>query len=133
MDARDPPDAAIGFAFEAALLRDVRLHAVHAWRLPSFAIELPFGVSAEDRAAWEDHEVQLLADALRPWRARHPEVRALEDVVLFAPEHALILRSASAALVAAGQRAGSRVGSRAGSVTRALLRDSACPVAVVPG
>ncbi|MEH0637818.1 hypothetical protein QBA35_31670 [Streptomyces bottropensis] len=77
--------------------------------------------------------MQLLADALRPWRARHPEVRVLEDVVLFAPEHALILRSASAALVAAGQRVGSRVGSRAGSVTRALLRDSACPVAMVPG
>ncbi|MFD9043359.1 universal stress protein [Streptomyces bottropensis] len=89
----------------------------------------PLRLRTEDRGAWEDHEVQLLADALRPWRARHPEVRALEDVVLFAPEHALILRSASAALVVAGQRAGSR----AGSVTRALLRDSACPVTVVPG
>ncbi|MFD9112689.1 adenine nucleotide alpha hydrolase family protein [Streptomyces bottropensis] len=55
------------------MLRDVRLHAVHAWRLPSSATELPFGVPTEDRGAWEDHEVQLLADALRPWRARHPE------------------------------------------------------------
>ncbi|MFD9137329.1 hypothetical protein ACFVZA_33910 [Streptomyces bottropensis] len=44
VDARDPADAAIGFAFEAALLRDVRLHAVHAWRLPSSDAELPFGV-----------------------------------------------------------------------------------------
>lgn len=72
--------------------------------------------------------MQLLADALRPWRARYLEVRVLEDVVLFTPEHALIRRSASAALVVIGQRAGSR----AGSVTRALLRESSCPVAVVP-
>lgn len=69
--------------------------------------------------------MQLLADALRPWRARYLEVRVLEDVVLFTPEHALIRRSASAALVVIGQRAG--------SVTRALLRESSCPVAVFLG
>jgi len=128
LDARDPADAAIDFAFETAQLRDVRLHAVHAWRLPSCAAELPFGIPEEDRGTWEDHEVQLLADVLRPWRAKYPEVRVLEDVVLLAPEHALIHRSASAALVVVGRRADSR----AGSVARALLRDSECPVAVVP-
>ncbi|MFF7129282.1 hypothetical protein [Streptomyces sp. NPDC008240] len=45
----------------------VRLHALHAWELPSCAAGLPFGVPEDDRATWEDHEVQLLADALRPW------------------------------------------------------------------
>lgn len=68
IDARDPADGALAFAFEAARLHRVRLHAVHAWRLPAEANALPFAVPEEDRARWEDQEVQLLSDALRPWR-----------------------------------------------------------------
>ena len=128
VDARDPAAAAIDFAFETALTTHVRLHAVHAWSLPSCAAELPFGIPEEDRGAWEDHEVQLLADVLRPWLAKYPGVRVLEDIVLFAPELALIRKSASAALVVVGRRAGSG----SAGITQALLRDAECPVAVVP-
>ncbi|MEV0414903.1 universal stress protein [Streptomyces sp. NPDC050448] len=66
VDARRPSDAAVDFAFDAARVRDARMHAVHAWELPSEAAELPFAIPEEDRAAREDHEVQLLTDALRP-------------------------------------------------------------------
>lgn len=128
VDAREPAAAAIDFAFETALTRHVRLRAVHAWRLPSCAAELPFGIPEEDRGAWEDHEVQLLADVLRPWRATYPGVRVLEDVVLFTPAHALIRNSASATLVVVGRRAGNG----SAGITWALLRDAECPVAVVP-
>ncbi|MFF7640173.1 hypothetical protein [Streptomyces canus] len=58
----------------------MRLCAVHAWRFPSCAAELPFGVPEEDRAAWADHEVRRPSDALMPWRERYPDVAVLEDV-----------------------------------------------------
>ncbi|MFF0097165.1 universal stress protein [Streptomyces canus] len=80
VDAREPAQAAVGFAFDMARMRGVRLRAVHSWRFPSCAAELPFGVPEEDRATWEDHEVQLLADALRPWREKHSDVHVLEGL-----------------------------------------------------
>ena len=128
VDAREPAAKAVEFAFETARLWGVRLRTVHAWRLPSCAAELPYGVPEEDRGAWEDQEVQLLADALRPWREKYPEVRVLEDVRLFTAAHALIQRSADAALVVVGRSPGAGPGVTA----RALLRESMCPVAVVP-
>ncbi|MER7576668.1 universal stress protein [Streptomyces sp. NPDC126514] len=128
VDARDPAGGALDFAFDTARLWGVRLRAVHAWWFPSCAAELPFGVPEEDRATWEDHEVQLLADALRRWREKYPEVRVLEDVRLFTPPHALLQLSASAGLVVVGR--GSR--GEPGPTVRALLPESLCPVAVVP-
>jgi nucleotide-binding universal stress UspA family protein len=128
VNAREPAEAAVDFAFDAARVRGVRLRAVHAWRFPSCAAELPFVVPEEDRGAWEDHEVQLLADVLRPWREKYPQVPVLEDVRLLPPAQALLQRSASAGLVVVGRRPGGAPG----AVTRVLLRESLCPVAVVP-
>ncbi|WP_328785254.1 universal stress protein [Streptomyces canus] len=128
VDAREPAQAAVGFAFDTARVRGVRLRAVHSWRFPSCAAELRFGVPEEDRATWEDHEVQLLADALRPWREKHSDVHVLEDVRLLPPAQALSRRSASAGLVVVG-RSSER---EPGPTLRALLTESLCPVAVVP-
>ncbi|WP_406154994.1 universal stress protein [Streptomyces canus] len=128
VDAREPARAAVDFAFDTARMRGVRLRAVYAWRFPSCAAELPFGVPEEDRAAWEDHEVQLLSDALRPWREKHSDVHVLEDVRLLPPAQALSRRSASAALVVVG-RSQER---EPGPTLRALLTEALCPVAVVP-
>lgn len=129
VDAREPAQGAIDFAFVTARLRGVLLHAVHAWRLPSCAAELPFGVPEEDRGGWEDDEVQLLSDVLRPWREKYPEVPVLEDVRLLTPARALVQRSASAGLLVVGREPGA---DEPGPVTRVLLRESRCPVAVVP-
>ncbi|MFJ4200834.1 universal stress protein [Streptomyces sviceus] len=128
VNAREPAEAAVDFAFDTARVRGVRLRAVHAWRFPSCAAELPFGIPEEDRQAWEDHEVQLLADVLRPWREKYPQVPVLEDVRLLPPAQALVQRSASAGLVVMGRRPGGAPG----AVTRVLLRESLCPVAIVP-
>jgi nucleotide-binding universal stress UspA family protein len=127
VNAQDPAEAAVDFAFDTARLWGVRLRAVHAWRFPSCAAELPFGVPEEDRGAWEDQEVQLLADTLRPWREKYPHVPVLEDVRLLPPAQALVQRSANAGLVVVGRQPGGG----SGAVTRALLRDSLCPVAFV--
>jgi nucleotide-binding universal stress UspA family protein len=128
VDARDPAGAVIDFAFDCARVRGARLHVVHAWALPPRAAELPFGIPEEDRGAWEDEEVQVLADALRPWREKYREVDVLEDVLLFPPAEALLHHCASAALVVLGRRPGTAWG----HVSRVLLRESPCPVAVVP-
>ena len=126
VDVRAPASGALGFAFEAARLRGARLHAVYAWKLPPSATVSPWPVLEEDRATWEDHEVQLLSDALRPWRAKYPDVDVLEDVVLFTPVEALAHASESAELVVVGRHSGSS------ATVRELLEHCRCPVAVVP-
>ncbi|MBO1330244.1 universal stress protein [Streptomyces sp. VRA16 Mangrove soil] len=90
LDARRPAHGALGFAFERARLLGARLRAVHAWSPPGDAArERPFPVPEADRARWEDQEVQALSDALRPWRARYPDVRVVPDVVRFTADEAL--------------------------------------------
>ncbi|MFF7842198.1 universal stress protein [Streptomyces ossamyceticus] len=129
IDARDPVGSAVDFAFDCARARGVRLRAVHAWALPpSASAEWPFAVPERDRATWEDHEVQVLADALRPWRERYPDVPVLEDVVLLSPVQALAHHAAGAALVVVG----SAPGPRSRATVHALLNEAVCPVAVVP-
>ncbi|MFF4350057.1 universal stress protein [Streptomyces sp. NPDC001530] len=128
VDAHDPAEAAIDFAFDTARIRGARLHVLHAWALPPRAADFPFGIPEEDRATWEDHEVQLLSDVLRPWRGKYPEVEVLEDVVLFTPAQALIRDSAHAGLVVVGRRSRSEPS----SVVQKLLRHAKCPVTVVP-
>ncbi|MFJ8936565.1 universal stress protein [Streptomyces sp. NPDC102365] len=130
VDARDPAAGALGFAFDTARLRQARLRAVHAWSLPPAAAELPFRVPEKDRATWEDHEVQLLSDVLRPWREKYPTVPVLEDVVLFSPTEALLRDPDNAELVVVG-RGRPAVNGLSGTVD-ALLRSTGSPVAVVP-
>ncbi|OLZ73689.1 hypothetical protein AV521_04735 [Streptomyces sp. IMTB 2501] len=127
IDARHPAERAVGFAFAAAQVRGVRLHAVHAWKLPSCATPLPFGIPEEDRATWEDHEMQLLADALRPWQKKYPRVAVLEDVVLLSPFDALVHHAERATLLVVGRGSGGDPG-----LVQALLREARCPVAIVP-
>ncbi|MFK0160589.1 universal stress protein [Streptomyces sp. NPDC090493] len=130
VDARDPAPAAIDFAFGCARVRGgSRLHAVHAWQLPPDAPRLPFGLPEVDRATWEDQEVQLLADVLRPWRAKYAEVQVLEDVRLFTPAEAVLRCSTHTALSVIGRS--SRTAGW-GAVTQSLLAGTTCPVAVVP-
>ncbi|QWA25704.1 universal stress protein [Streptomyces osmaniensis] len=124
IDARDPASGAVGLAFEAARSRGVRLHAVHAWAPPAQAAERPFPALEEDRAIWEDDEVQRLSDALGSWRGKYPEVDVLADVVLLAPEVALAHAAGNSGLVVAGRRSG--------RTALALLPAAGCPVMVVP-
>ncbi|WP_128381353.1 universal stress protein [Streptomyces cavernae] len=128
IDARDPAGTATEFAFEAAHRRGTVLHAVHAWHFPSPAGQwMPYGVPEEDRGGWEDQEVQLLSDALRPWREKHPRVRVCQDVLLKTPPAALVEASSSAGLLVVG-----RAGTALGPTLRAVLEHTRCPVAVVP-
>jgi nucleotide-binding universal stress UspA family protein len=128
VDAHDPVSDVVDFAFDAARRRGARLHAVHAWRLPSCAERwMPYALPEEDRGVWEDQEVQLLSDALRPWREKYPQADVYEDVRLQSPSAALVQASASAGLLVVG-----RAGRTLGPTVRDVLEHTACPVAVVP-
>ncbi|WP_431040657.1 universal stress protein [Streptomyces sp. P1-3] len=119
------------FAFAAAAARGATLRAVRAWHLPS-----PFelgtrGLRAADEAGGpEPLNRRLLADALRPWRARYPEVPVTEHVEIGGAPEVLLSAGGRAGLLVVGRRASGRKG--IGSVTHAVLHHAPCPVAVVP-
>jgi hypothetical protein len=126
LDARNPASAVLGFAFEEARLRGGLLHAVHSWELPVQAAErAPLPVLEEDRATWEDQEVQVLSDVLRPWLGKYPDVDVFEDVVLLDPAEALVHAAGTSGLLV--------LGCRSGDTALDVLAGVRCPVAVVPG
>jgi hypothetical protein len=125
LDVRNPASGVLEFAFEEARLRGVLLHVVHTWQLPAQAAERsPLPVLEEDRATWEDQEVQALSDVLRPWRGNYPDVEVLEDVVLLDPAEALVHAAGTSGLVV--------VGRSTGDTAHGVLDMVRCPVAVVP-
>jgi nucleotide-binding universal stress UspA family protein len=122
---RDPAqsEAALGFGFEEAALRQARLLAVHAWSSP---------VPGHTEAPAE--EASRLDSAVTAWREKFPEVEARWEVVRAHPGRVLAGSSARADLVVLGRHApgGSR-GPGVGSVTHAVLGHAHGPVASVPG
>ncbi|UIX34180.1 universal stress protein [Streptomyces sp. GQFP] len=130
VDARDPADGAIGFAFDTARLRGLRLHVLHAGP-PSAGETGPTPCSSSApaaHAARAEQEMSLLADALRPWRDKYPHVRVLEDVVLFDPARALVRTSGNAELLVVGRGLGGGLG----PVAYTVAQHTRCPLAVVP-
>ncbi|MFH9352828.1 universal stress protein [Kitasatospora sp. NPDC017646] len=114
LDARRPAEAALEFAFAAARRHGLPLHVLHA-----------------SAAGAPDDEDELLARALEPWRAAHPEAEVAAHTAWAAAGLALVEASAKARLLVLGRRATARAGSL-GPVAHAVLHHAACPVAVVP-
>src|SRR5690606_33201123 len=74
VDGSRAADAALGFAVEEAVLRDLDLHVVHgAWE--------PGAVPDSELPLFTDEEklmevrAAMLAEAVHPWKRRYPEVR----------------------------------------------------------
>ncbi|MEU1801750.1 universal stress protein [Streptomyces sp. NPDC019937] len=134
VNAHDPADETIGFAFRAARERDALLRVVHAWALPPASPSAwMLTVLEEDRGLWEDQESQVVSDALRAWREKCPQVPVVPDVVLLGPAQALVRASERARLLVVGRRTSPRVAERRlGPVAHAVLHHAHCPVAVVP-
>ncbi|MFD2685490.1 universal stress protein [Streptomyces phyllanthi] len=133
-DAHHPVGEAADFAFSAAEARGAPLWAVRAWALPADSVSpRTLVVTEEDRATWEDQEVQQLSDALRAWREKYPDVTVRSDVVLLHPAQALLNASREADLLVVGRRIDPQAAEgRLGPVTHAVLHHARCPVAVVP-
>lgn len=125
VDARDPDEAALDFAFEAAQRRGARLRAIHAWPAPVLR-----GVAD---AGWAGEELELLEEALGIRRKEYPGVEVLAEALPGAPAGVLVHAAPSADLLVVGRRrSGDRLPARLGPVAHAVLHHVGTTVAVVP-
>lgn len=128
VDAREGSEAAIGYAFDFASRRGLRLLAVLCWHPDPLA-----------EAMWRaeppppQRAEMWLSAALAGWRERYPDVDVRADVIRERPAAGLVAMSAAAYLLVVGTRGRhALVGTLLGSVSQGVLHHATCPVAVVP-
>ncbi|MFE6196139.1 universal stress protein [Streptomyces sp. NPDC057838] len=131
LDTGHPHEAVIAFAFEEAARRGTSLKAVHGWSLPPYyAYGLP--ADLQFHAELGRQEAAALAEVLRPWREKYPDVEVVEQSRSGSPSRQVIDASREASLVVVGRRIRRRpFGVHIGPVTHAVLHHAAAPVAVV--
>ncbi|MEU6379234.1 universal stress protein [Streptomyces sp. NPDC046909] len=131
LDAGSPDDSVIEFAFEAATRRETGLRVVFGWNLPPYYV---YGLSADIGLHDEISRQQAttLAEAVRPWRQKYPNVDVVEESRSGSPSVHLVDASREASLVVVGRRIRrSPIGAHIGPVTHAVLHHAGAPVAVV--
>jgi nucleotide-binding universal stress UspA family protein len=128
----DLDDPALAFAFASASRVGAELMAVHSWSdspMPDY--DRLTGL----RDHWDaivERERRLLAERLAGYRERYPDVPVRSTVVYDRPARALLAQSRTAQLVVVGTRGrGILAGALLGSTSRAAIKLSECPVAVV--
>ncbi|MEW1547751.1 universal stress protein [Streptomyces tsukubensis] len=132
VDAHEPDDVLLRYAFEDAARRGAPLHVVHAWSLPPyFAYGLPQDPVLDAELAKQ--EAAALTEVLVPWRAEHPGVEVTEAPTVGKTAEVLVEAARGASLLVVGRRMRrAPFGGRIGSVAHAVLHHSTAPVAVVP-
>ncbi|MBF6049841.1 universal stress protein [Streptomyces sp. NRRL B-1677] len=130
----EEPDDVLEFAFEAAAARGAQLRAVRAWSLPPVVDWGPGSMRlADETGGLAALERKRLADALEPWRSRHPQVGVVEQVEMGSAAQVLLSSCGRGALMVVGRHASGPHGlQRIGHVAHAVLHHAPCPVAVVP-
>ncbi|WP_416975007.1 universal stress protein [Streptomyces sp. 4F14] len=131
LDTDHPDSTLMDFAFDAAARRGTALRVVHAWNpSPYIAYGTPDNPALHEALALDDAET--LADAVRPWRRKFPDVEVTEESVHGSAAAHLVAASREASLVVVGRRGRrSPFGTHIGHVTHAVLHHSPAPVAVV--
>ncbi|MEU8344856.1 universal stress protein [Spirillospora sp. NPDC048832] len=125
---------AIGFAFEEASVRGVRLRALLAWTHPVSTGHGDMLPPVYDREILAAEEQRLLAESLAGWRAKYPDVEVAAEAVRGRAARVLAKASVHADLLVVGSRGrGGFTGLLLGSVGHAMLLRAHCPVAIVPG
>ncbi|WP_328958469.1 universal stress protein [Kitasatospora purpeofusca] len=124
----------LGQAFAAAERRGLPLRAVYAWTLPVAYQYAGIAASVDVTGEMQAFAEGELARVVQPWRAEHPGVTVVEEVLNARPAKVLAERAAAGAeLVVIGRRVRrSPLGAHLGSVAHAVLHHVPCPVAVVP-
>ncbi|MDX3241344.1 universal stress protein [Streptomyces sp. ME18-1-4] len=132
LDVEHPDATLIEFAFAAALLRGTSLRVVHGWNPPPYyAYGTPANPALHEALALSDAEA--LAEVLRPWRQKYPDVDVVEVSRYGSPAVHVVEASGDSSLVVVGRRIRrSPFGAHIGHVTHAVLHHSTAPVAVVP-
>ncbi|MGJ5894580.1 universal stress protein [Streptomyces niveiscabiei] len=131
LDTDHPDSALMDFAFDAATRRATALRVVHAWNpSPYIAYGTPDNPPLHEALALDDAE--MLADAVRPWRQKFPDVEVVEESLYGSAAAHLVAAAREASLVVVGRRGRrSPFGTHIGHVTHAVLHHSPAPVAVV--
>ncbi|MFC8275258.1 universal stress protein [Streptomyces sp. NPDC057271] len=126
-------DSVLEFAFSAAAERGATLRAVHAWSIPTVLAWSPGSLYLVDEAnGLEQINREVLADTLKPWRDKYPQVEVIEHFEIGSASEVLLSNSARAGLVVVGRRSHEEGLRRLGPVTHAVLHHATAPVAVVP-
>lgn len=125
--------AALHWALAEAALRQVELHVVHAWTVPSLRggigqMSPASGSESSYRSSAEAVLTNALEEALRE---RASEVIVTRRLIQRSPTAGLLLAADGAELLVLGRRATSRL-SRPGSIRHGCIDQAACPVVVVP-
>ncbi|WP_433258124.1 universal stress protein [Streptosporangium sp. CA-135522] len=130
-DASSHSAAPLEYAFEEAVRRGARLHAIHTWQMPvtgqGAAVYAPLIEEISEAGQ------RRAADTLAPWRDKYPQVKVEETAVYGHPVAVICEASQTADLVVVGSRGLGRLGAAVlGSVSHGVLHHARCPVAVVP-
>jgi nucleotide-binding universal stress UspA family protein len=133
VDGSADSQAAVGFAFAEADLRERRLVVVHAWtrpgpHVPGSVFPVEFG-AASVRAGAE----RLVSEAAAGWREKYPDVAVSQLLVHGHPSEALSEVCHRTSLVVVGTRGRTTPSvDGIGSVSRHLVYRAPCPIVVVP-
>ncbi|MFJ9442463.1 universal stress protein [Kitasatospora sp. NPDC101235] len=134
LDLAHPADEVLAFAFEAAALRSAPLRVIHVWSPPAGTEYMSYGAIGGLEGEVSSVERSGLAQALEPWRARHPEVAVTTDLIRGKAAVELVDAAAAARLLVVGRRVRRKPlrHHHLGPVAHAAIHHVHCPVAVVP-
>ena len=123
--------AAVRWAAELAHDTGAGIRLLHAWTWPLLGQGLA-GIPVLDPAGPRNQASRLLDDAAERIAARHPDVPVTAELVAGMPREVLEEASAGVDLLVVGTRGlGAVLGTLLGSVSRGLLHDAGCPVAII--
>jgi nucleotide-binding universal stress UspA family protein len=131
-DGSEGTDHTLGVAFEEAARRGAPLIAIRAYQLP-----VPYGIMAMGTEPYDPDEVkhaqaEALADSVRPWREKYPDVKVDTLVAQGSAGRVLVDVSSNANLVVVGSHGhGAIIGTLLGSVSLQVLHHADCPVLIV--
>ncbi|MFK0156149.1 universal stress protein [Streptomyces sp. NPDC090493] len=132
LDTEDPDGTLLDFAFDSAARRAAPLRVVHGWTVPP-TYEYTVAVGYDPRDTFARHMAAELAEALRPWRQKYPDVEVVEASRNRTPAAAVVDAARDASLVVVGRRTRhGALGAHIGHVTHAVIHHAPAPVAVVP-
>ncbi|WP_329069928.1 universal stress protein [Streptomyces sp. NBC_01429] len=128
-----PCDELFAFAFETASRRGVALRAVHGRNLLPAHAYTRRGQDPDIAEETAKDARQELAEALRPWREKFPDVPTTSTVAMESPARAVVRGAVGAGLLVAGRRrTRPAFAPRVGHVLSAAVHHAACPVMIVP-
>lgn len=129
---KSPEQAAVLLPHAFALARDsgAELVVVHGWKLPSSYDDII--ASRVGEAKWEEQQDAVIEGALTELRGNYPDVPVSIEVVHDRPAHALVEASRGADRLYLSRPAHGGYFHHLGGVARTVLRETHCPVEMLP-